>query len=75
MVQPPRTDEVLHAILRDALEEAIRDSVDTSLAQIVHVYRTLPPKKRTGATIQRVLSALAILPDEHWLPRGIRYDE
>ena len=68
MALPPLTDKVLHDILHEALDEAIRDSVDASLARIVYSYRTLLPKDRTGAIVQRVLGALATFPGEHWLP-------
>ena len=68
MVLSPLTDKVLHDILKESLDEAIRDSVDASLAGIVYNYRTLLPKDRTGAIVQRVLGALASLPGEHWLP-------
>ncbi len=68
MALPPLTDTVLHDIPQDGLDEAIRDSVGASLAGIVYNYRTLLPKDRTGAIIQRVLAALATRPSEHWLP-------
>ena len=68
MTVPPLTDQVLHDILQKALDEALRDRVDASLARIVYSYRTLLPKERTAAIVQRVLGALATFPGEHWLP-------
>ena len=68
LVRDQLTDKVLHDLLQEDLDEAIRDSVDATLESIVYKYRTLLRKDRTGAIVQSVLAALASLPGEHWLP-------
>jgi len=62
MALPALIDKVLYDLMREALDEAIRDSVDASLASIVYNYGTLPPPVRTGPIVHRVLGDLATYP-------------
>ena len=41
LVRDQLTDKVLHDLLQEDLDEAIRDSVDATLESIVYKYRTL----------------------------------
>lgn len=60
--------EILHDALQDGLHNAVRDKVDSVLARASFNLGDLPPNQHTAAIIKAVLTALANLPGEHWLP-------
>jgi hypothetical protein len=66
------TDEFLHDVLQDHLHTKVGDAVDSVLARVAFNRGELPSNERIAAVVKNVLSALAGLPGEHWLPDDLR---